>query len=142
MTMTMLPSAEAPVATTDATSLALTASRATTFLRAQTQWLQRGLNNSGDRVAVGIVLGAHDRSHDRWVNLIRIVGDRLGEDVATQVAALYGFFGRVAESLERGAMESLCPEVASQGRRFIADHLEELTEAAVESVWIAAATEA
>lgn len=139
MTMTLLPSADAPVATQGVAQLALAATRATTFLRAQTQWLQRGLLHSGDRVAVGIVLGAHDRSHDRWVNLIRIVGDRLGEDAATEVAVLYGFFGRVAASLERGAMESLCPEVAASCRKLLSDRLSELTEAAVETLWSTAA---
>ena len=40
------------------------ATRATTFLRAQAQWLRRGLQHADDSVSLSIVLDAHDRAHE------------------------------------------------------------------------------
>ena len=141
MTMTLLSSADAPVAPPDTAELALAATRATTFLRAQTQWLQRGLASSGDRVAVDIVLGAHDRSHDRWVATIRIVAAVLGDDAANAIATVYSYIGRIAGSLDVGAVEMIDSNLAVQVRQFLADKLDEVTEAAVETLWAAAAAE-
>lgn len=137
--MTLLNTADTSAPTSEMTAVALAATRATTFLRGQAQWLQRGLTHSGDRVAVDIVLSAHDRSHDRWVNLVRLVEDCLGEEAAAQVSTLYSYVGRVAGSLDNGAMESLCPDVAAQVRQLTSDRLGELTELAVEALWAAAA---
>jgi hypothetical protein len=118
---------------------ALAASRATTFLRAQAQWLERGLVRADDPIAVDLVIGAHDRSHDRWVATIQIVSAALGEDAADDVAAVYTFVGRIAGSLERGAMDLLEPEVAAQVREYLAERLEDLTETTVDMLWQAAA---
>lgn len=141
MTVTLVH--RAPVPTPDPAAVpataAITATRATMFLRAQSQWLQRGLLHGDDPIAVAFVLGAHDRSHDRWVNLIDLVSRSLDAEAAQQVASLYGYFGRVAGSLEGEGLRLLAPDVATAARQLQADRLAELTELAVESVWRAAA---
>ena len=147
MSLTMAAGTEtisvpAPDGTTPATTVpmsALAATRATTFMRAQAQWLERGLLRGDDPIAVDVVIGAHDRSHDRWVATIQIVAATLGEDAADDVAAVYTFVGRIAGSLERGAMDLLEPAVAAQVREYLAERLEELTESTVDVLWQAAA---
>ena len=141
MTGTMVHITEAPSTTTadEVTAAAIAATRATTFLRAQAQWLQRGLTHADDAVAVGIVLGSHDRSHDRWVGVIDLVGRTLGTEVGQHVATLYAYFGRVAGSLERGTMDLLSPEVAASARQLLGHRLTDLTEHAVDALWRAAA---
>lgn len=141
MAMTLLSSADAAVAPPVTTELALVATRATTFLRAQAQWLERGLTNGHDPIAVGIVLDAHDRSHDRWVATIRMVAAALGDDAADAIASLYSSMGRIAGSLDVGATEMIDSNLAVQVRQFLADKLGEVTEAAVETLWAAAVTE-
>ena len=136
------PSGSDAVATeTPAPPAALAATRATTFLRAQAQWLERGLLNGQDRIAVGIVLGAHDRSHDRWVSTIRLVAAALGDEAANAIASVYSYMGRVAGSLDGGAMEMIDSNLAMQVRQFLAEKLGEVTEAAVETLWAAAVAE-
>ena len=141
MTMTLLSSADASAVTPDATELALAATRATTFLRAQAQWLERGLHSGQDPIAVGIVLSAHDRSHDRWVATIRMVSAALGDDAANAIASVYSHMGRIAGSLDVGAMEMIDSNLAVQVRQFLADKLTEVTEGAVETLWAAAVAE-
>lgn len=139
------PAAESPstdsgpvmVGTPDAL---LAATRATTFLRAQAQWLGRGLRHAGDRVAVDIVIGAHDRSHDRWVGIIRLVDAALGNAAANEIATVYAYVGRVAGSLERGATDLLDAAVAEQVRTYLEQRLDEVTESAVEVLWAEAAS--
>ena len=140
MTAALLPSSAeiAPKIGMEATPAARTAGRATTFARAQSQWLARGLANSTDRVAVDIVLAAHDRSHERWVILIHQVDNDLGEDAANEVALLYAYLGRVAGSLAQGATEMLCPQVAADVRNLLAQRLADRTEGVVEHLWQAA----
>ena len=137
----------APVATTltpptteRASTAAIVATRATTFMRAQAQWLRRGLEHAGDTVALGIVLAAHDRSHERWVAHIHAVEQDLGEGAAAAVSATYAYLGRVAGSLESGSMSLLEPEVATQARQQLAARLTDITEQAVEGLWKAAAS--
>lgn len=142
MTMTLLSGADTGAATPDTSELAMVATRATTFLRAQAQWLERGLTNGHDPVAVGIVLDAHDRSHDRWVATIRMVAAALGDDAANAIATVYSSMGRIAGSLDVGATEMIDSNLAVQVRQFLADKLSEVTESAVETLWAAAATEA
>lgn len=141
MTAALLPSCAqiAPSAALEATAAARTAGRANTFVRAQSQWLARGLANSADRVAVDIVLGAHDRSHERWVVLIHQVDNDLGPEAANEVALLYAFLGRIAGSLAQGATELLCPEIAADVRDLLAQRLADRTEGVVEHLWQAAA---
>lgn len=122
-----------------APAAAIAATRATTFLRGQAQWLERGLHSGHDRIAVDVVMGAHDRSHDRWVATIRHVAGTLGDDAANAVAAVYAYVGRIAGSLERGAMDLLDETVATQVRQYLAERLTEVTEGAVETIWQAAA---
>ena len=140
MTVTLAHRALAPTPDSAAVAAtAITATRATTFLRAQSQWLQRGLLHGDDSIAVDIVLGAHDRSHDRWVALIDLVSRSLDAEAAQQVATLYAYFGRVAGSLEGEAMNLLSPDVAAHARQLQAQRLADLTEVTVESLWRAAA---
>lgn len=141
MTATMVHSTDAQASTTAAevTAAAIAATRATTFLRAQAQWLKRGLTHADDAVAVGIVLGAHDRSHDRWVAVIDLVGRTLGAEAAQDVAVLYSYFGRVAGSLESATMDLLSPAVAASARQLLSQRLTDLTEHAVDALWRAAA---
>lgn len=141
MTVTVAnrPAALTDTAASDATAAAIVATRATTFLRAQSQWLQRGLLHGDDGVAVRIVLDAHDRSHDRWVGLIDLVSRSLGGDAAGDVASLYAYFGRVAGSLEGESMSLLSSEVAASARQLLSQRLADLTETSVEVLWRAAA---
>ena len=140
MSLTLVPTAAVdPVTPRDVAAPAIAATRATTFLRAQSQWLQRGLAHGDDAVAVGIVLNAHDRSHDRWVNLIDVVTRTLGAEAALQVAALYTYIGKVAGSLERDSLGLLSAEVATSARQLLAQRLTDLTEVAVEALWRGAA---
>lgn len=142
MSATLVPlatAAWAPPQREFAADAAIAATRATTFLRAQAQWLRRGLDNAGDRVIVGVVMSAHDRSHDRWVGVIGHVEGALGEECAREVGAVYGYLGRVAGSLDRGALEMLNPEVACVARTMLSHRLTEITEHAVETLWRVAA---
>lgn len=141
MTAAMLPAlaASRPPLTLDETTAALAASRATTFLRAQTQWLRRGLASSSDRIAVDVVLGAHDRSHERWMTIVHQVCEVLGEDAAAEVSGLYAAMGRVAGALEHRATEQLCPQVAREVRDLLGQRLADRTEGVVERLWQAAA---
>jgi hypothetical protein len=130
----------APANSERASCAAIVATRATTFLRAQAQWLRRGLDRAGDEVALRIVLTAHDRSHERWVAHINAVEHELGESAAAAVSATYAFLGRLAGSLEAGTMGLVEPDVAAQARHVLADRLTDITEQAVERLWKAAAT--
>lgn len=135
MTTTLSQAAQPSLAPVqDPTSASIAATRATAFLQAQAQWLQRGLQHGSDPVAVGIVLGAHDRSHDRWVALIELVWRSLGSEAAQEVASLYAHVGRVAGSLERATMDLLPAEIATAARALLAQRLDELTEIAVETL--------
>ena len=122
-----------------ASNAAIVATRATTFLRAQAQWLRRGLEHADDSVALGIVLAAHDRSHERWVGHVNTVEQTLGERAAQAVGATYSYLGRVAASLESGTMSLLDPDIATTARHLLIDRLGDVTEQAVESLWKAAA---
>jgi hypothetical protein len=141
MTAALLASATefTPPAALEASPATRAATRGTTFLRAQSQWLARGLARSADRVAVDIVLAAHDRSHERWVVLINQVDADLGEELSAEIALLYAYMGRIAGSLARGATELLCPHVAADVRELLAQRLADRTEAVVEQLWQAAA---
>lgn len=101
-----------------------------TFLRAQASWLARGLTHGTDPTAVGLVLGAHERAHERWVDLIASLHQRLGADAAQTVATLYAYHGRVAGSLERGP-GFLDPDTAAVVRNYHAERLLQLTEVTV-----------
>lgn len=104
---------------------------ASLFLRAQSSWLCRGLERAADPTATGIVLGAHDASHESWLDLIATVQRCRGDEPAQQIAALYGFHGRVVGSLERGLDRSLDPGVAASVRELLGERLQVLTERAV-----------
>ena len=142
MSATLVPLATAawtPPQREFAADAAIAATRATTFLRAQAQWLRRGLDNASDRVLVGVVMAAHDRSHDRWVGVIGHVERALGDEAALEVAAVYSYLGRVAGSLDGGALEMLSPDVAASARTMLSQRLTELAEHAVETLWRVAA---
>ncbi|MDP9405817.1 MAG: hypothetical protein M3O86_04330 [Actinomycetota bacterium] len=100
--------------------------------------MRRGLDRASDPVAVALVLGAHDRSHERWLRLVATVTRGCGDAAGQRVAALYGFHGQVAGSLERRACELLDPPVAREVRRMIAGRLDDLTEATVTAITEAA----
>ena len=118
---------------------AIAATRATTFVRAQTQWLIRGLTNASDPVLVDVVMTAHDRSHERWVGIIGHVERALGDEAADEVASVYTYLGRVAGSLDRGAIDMLEPATAAVARTLLSERLTELSEHAVEVLWRVAA---
>jgi hypothetical protein len=104
---------------------------ASLFLRAQASWLCRGLTRNDDPAAVGIVLGAHDASHESWLTLIAATQVSHGDDTAQEIAALYGFHGRVVGSLERGLDRRLETRVADHIRELLAERLRDLTQAAI-----------
>jgi hypothetical protein len=104
------------------------------FMRAQAAWLHKGLQHAEDPTAVGIVLGAHDTSHESWLGLIAAVHRSLGAAAASEVSRLYGFCGRVVGCLERGPQHRLEPDVTTQVHRLLANRLTSLTEAAVRTV--------
>lgn len=132
-----LPSSPRPAAR-PAASRGVDADATAAFLRAQAAWLRRGLVRAGDPVAVALVLAAHDRSHERWVRLVATVTRGCGAAAGQRVAALYGFHGHVAGSLERRACELLDPPLAREVRRMIAERLADLIEATVAAVTDAA----
>ena len=129
----------APERATTTPPAAVAATRAITFLRAQAQWLQRGLLHGDDRVAVDIVLSAHDRSHERWVATIRTATAALGDEAEASIATVYAYAGRIAGSLDRGATDLLDPQTARNVRELLAERLGDVTEAAVDALWRAAA---
>ena len=129
-----------PATAAHSTTAAIVATRATTFMRTQAQWLHRGLQHADCNVALGIVLAAHDRAHERWVAQIHAVEQTLGEDAAHQVATVYAYVGRIAGSLEAGTMQLLTEDLATHARQLLAERLTEITEHAVEAVWSAAAS--
>ena len=142
MSATLVPTATAawsPPKQAFSSDAAIAATRATTFLRAQAQWLQRGLSHAHDRVLVDVVLTAHDRSHERWVAVIGHVEHALGAEASREVAAVYTYLGRVAGSLAGGAVDMLPDAIAAEVRGMQAERLVEVTEHAVEVVWRVAA---
>lgn len=104
------------------------------FMRAQSSWLRRGLRHADDPTAVGIVLGAHDASHESWLGLIAAIERIVGPEPAAELAALYGFHGRVVGCLEQGVDRRVPHEVADAMREGLAERLAELTEAAIDAV--------
>ena len=114
---------------------ALAATRATTFMRAQSLWLRRGLESAGDPMALEVVMAAHDRSHDRWVRVISHVSDHLGEEAAQAVSTVYGTFGKTAGCLERDALDLVHADVAARVRAVLARRLEEMTEQVIKLLW-------
>lgn len=142
MSMTVVAPVAASWAPCDgqrASSAAIVATRATTFMRAQAQWLRRGLEHADDAVALSIVLAAHDRSHERWVGQIGAVEHTLGDRAAQAVSTTYAYLGKLAASLEASTMSLLEPDVAMQARQLLAQRLTDVTESAVEALWQAAA---
>lgn len=105
-------------------------SQATLFLRSQSASLRRGLEQADHRPAVGIVLGAHDASHEAWLGLIGAL-EESGRPGAEAVAALYTYHGRVVGFLERGFGCRLEPGVRTGLRALMTARLDRLTEAAV-----------
>lgn len=101
------------------------------FVRAQSSWLRQGLARACDPAAVGIVLAAHDASHESWLSLISAVEQRAPGDAARALSTLYAFHGRVAGTLERGPDNRLSAAVAAGVRRLLEERLAELTDAAV-----------
>ena len=75
------------------------------FLSGQASWLCRALMGPGDPSAVGLVLGAHDRSHESWLTLIASAA-RVDDDAAQ--AAL----GRRCTSCPREDAAPACPRTA------------------------------
>jgi uncharacterized protein YPO0396 len=112
---------------------AVDARTACTFLQAQGQWLAHGLEHASAPDVVGTVLGMHDASHEAWLDLIAAI-ERADEAAAQEVAALYGYHGRVVGSLERGLDPLLTGAVQHQVRRLLVRRLETLTAQAVELV--------
>lgn len=104
--------------------------RAALFLRAQSSWLRLGLGRADDPTAVGIVLGAHDASHESWLALIAAL-EAEDAEAAERVSALYWFHGRVVGSLERGADRRLGADALAGVRSLLAAMLGRLTEEAV-----------
>ncbi|MGH3665475.1 MAG: hypothetical protein ACRDU8_05210 [Egibacteraceae bacterium] len=107
---------------------------AATFLRGQAEWLRRGLACATDPEEVGIVLAAHEGSHERWVGLVATAHRALGPDAAQTVATLYGYHGRIIGSLEQRTAALLDAGTAAQFRALLAERLTTLTEVAVEAL--------
>jgi hypothetical protein len=86
----------------------------TAFLHQQAMWLQRGLAQPDDDVAVGLALAAHDGAHEAWLCLIALLGEH--SCAGRLVGGLYDLHGRAAGSLERGMVERLPTDVGSTVR--------------------------
>ena len=117
----------------------LAATRATTFMRAQASWLQRGLSCGDDRFVVDMVIATHDRSHDRWVRVFNHVTTHLGDEAGQHVAAVYRCIGRTVGSLEQRAFGLLETDIATKARHVLAEGLDETTEQAIDAIWRIAA---
>lgn len=108
------------------------------FLRTQSAWLCRGLDEATDRIELDVVLAAHECSHGRWLHLVATVAATLGADAAQTVASLYAYHGRVVGMLERRTDHLLDPETAATVRRLFSERLAALTDVAVEALQAAA----
>jgi hypothetical protein len=103
------------------------------FLRTQASWLAHGLARADDPTAVGIVLGRHDVSHERWLGVIAYL-DRVDQTVAEQLATLYAFHGRIVGCLERGPDPRLGADVHQEVRRMLSRRLAAMTSECVTAV--------
>ena len=140
----MTATVDAPDLWTDPTAsgeavAALAATRATTFMRAQAGWVQRGLDSGDDRIVVDLVIATHDQSHDRWVRVFNHVSTHLGEEAGQEVAAVYRCVGRTVGSLEQRAFGLLDTDIATKARHVLAENLAGTTERAIENLWRIAA---
>jgi hypothetical protein len=112
---------------------ALDAAAASTFLQSQGRWLVHALDHMEAPDVVGTVLGVHDASHESWLELIADL-ERFDEATATDIAALYGYHGRVVGCLERGLDPLLSSTVQRQIRHMLSRRLDGMTSRAVELV--------
>ena len=101
------------------------------FLTTQASWLRRALLHTQDPMTVAIVVGSHNRSHERWLSLIAHTRSTVSIDVAAEVMSLYELHGRLVELIEHDTMFMLDPVVASAARIVRAEHLDERTEAVI-----------
>lgn len=102
----------------------------TAFLTTQASWLRRALLHS-DEVTIGVVVGSHNLSHDRWLSLITYARSALSIEAAAEVMSLYELHGRLVEGLEHDTMLMLDPVVAAAARILLAENLDEKTEAVI-----------
>jgi len=101
------------------------------FLGSQERELQSGLASADDPEMSRRVVRTHDESHDAWLRLLACVDDAA---LCRQLAGLYGFHGRIVESIERAGSGRLSAAGVDDVRRILADRLAASTAAAITSL--------
>jgi hypothetical protein len=97
------------------------------FLRTQATWLDRGLVHADRPVVVSLVLEAHARAYESWLELIHSLSAAGFEVAAAEVAGLFAFHGRVAGALEHLHERWLDGELGIEVRRVLLRSLDDRT---------------
>jgi len=97
------------------------------FLRTQAAWLDRGLVHADRPVVVSLVLEAHARAYESWLELIHSLSAAGCEVAAAEVAGLFAFHGRVAGALEHLHETWLDGELGLEVRRVLLRSLDDRT---------------
>lgn len=107
---------------------------AVTFLEQQACGLRHGLAAPHDPAVIAEVLAAQDLAHEAWLSLTSALASNGHAQAAEEVAAVYGFHGRVAAQLERGLDPRLDDGVAARVRTVLLAELQSRTAAACETL--------
>lgn len=97
------------------------------FLRTQATWLDRGLVHADRPVVVSLVLEAHARAYETWLDLINSLSAAGCEVAAAEVAGLFAFHGRVVGAIEQLHQTWLAAELGIEVRRVLLRSLDERT---------------
>lgn len=105
------------------------------FLGSQARELECGLAHADDAETLRRVMSTHEQSHDEWLRLLACIDD---VGLSGQLAGLYGFHGRIVESIQRARCGRFSAAGVDDVRRILADRLAACTAAAISSLNAAA----
>lgn len=106
------------------------------FLGGQARELECGLAHCDDAETLQRVMSAHEQSHDQWLRLLACIDDAA---LSGQMVGLYGFHGRIVESIQRARSGRFSAAGVEDVRRILADRLAACTAAAISSLHATAA---
>lgn len=101
------------------------------FLGSQARELESGLTHGDDPDTFQRVVQTHEQSHDAWLRLLACIDDA---GLCGQLAGLYGFHGRIVESIQRAGSGRFSAAGVADVRRILADRLAACTAAAISSL--------
>lgn len=101
------------------------------FLGSQARELECGLTHGDDPDTCQRVVQTHEQSHDAWLRLLACIDDA---DLCGQLAGLYGFHGRIVESIQRSGTGRFSAAGVDDVRRILGDRLAACTAAAITSL--------